>query len=286
MRKSEYLHMKAFRISIIFLSLTLAFQSTNAQIAMGKWRTHLAYNDVTQIAQSENKIFAVSEGALFSVDKEDLNIEFYSKLSGLNDANISRIEYDKVNKQLLITYNNGNIDIMTEGGIINVPDLYMKQMSASKAVNQIRFQGDRAYLACDFGILVVNMTKREIADTYFIGPYGTELKILSTTILQNDIYAISNNKLFRAAINNPNISDYQYWQNVDNLPGTGDLKAMVNFAGRIIIQRDNKLFYLENDIWTDLFHDLSVGTLNISDNKMFIVDLDNNQLYLADNQLN
>ncbi|MBP6634948.1 MAG: hypothetical protein KA177_03820, partial [Paludibacter sp.] len=152
--------MRALKFIIILLSLTGTFYNLNAQLAMGKWRTHLAYNQVTQIAQSENKIFAVSEGALFSIDKEDLGMEFYSKLSGLSDVNISRIEYDKINKQLLITYNNGNIDIMTEGGIINIPDLYMKQMSASKSVNQIRFLGDRAYLACDFGIMVVNMTKR------------------------------------------------------------------------------------------------------------------------------
>ncbi|MDX9918918.1 MAG: two-component regulator propeller domain-containing protein [Paludibacter sp.] len=278
--------MRALKFIIILLSLTGTFYNLNAQLAMGKWRTHLAYNQVTQIAQSENKIFAVSEGALFSIDKEDLGMEFYSKLSGLSDVNISRIEYDKINKQLLITYNNGNIDLMTEGGIINIPDLYMKQMSASKSVNQIRFLGDRAYLACDFGIMVVNMTKREIADTYFIGPNGTELRIIATTTFQDDIYAISKDKLYKATLNSPNISNYQYWETVNNLPGSGDLKALVSFAGKIVIQRDNKLYYYNNNVWTALFHDLSIGTLNISDNKMFIVDLENNQLYIADEQFN
>lgn len=285
-RKSYNLNMRALKFIIILLSLTVPFCNLNAQLAMGKWRTHLAYNQVTQIAQSENKIFAVSEGALFSIDKEDLGMEFYSKLSGLSDVNISRIEYDKINKQLLITYNNGNIDIMTEGGIINIPDLYMKQMSASKSVNQIRFLGDRAYLACDFGIMVVNMTKREIADTYFIGPNGTELRIIATTTFQDDIYAISKDKLYKATLNSPNISNYQYWETVNNLPGSGDLKALVSFAGKIVIQRDNKLYYYNNNVWTALFHDLSIGTLNISDNKMFIVDLENNQLYIADEQFN
>lgn len=278
--------MRALKLIIILLYLTGTFCNLNAQLAMGKWRTHLAYNQVTQIAQSENKIFAVSEGALFSIDKEDLGMEFYSKLSGLSDVNISRIEYDKINKQLLITYNNGNIDIMTEGGIINIPDLYMKQMSASKSVNQIRFLSDRAYLACDFGIMVVNMTKREIADTYFIGPNGTELKIIATTTFQDDIYAISKDKLYKAVLNSPNISNYQYWQTVDNLPGTGDLKALVSFAGKIIIQRENKLYYFDNNVWTALFHDLNISNMNISDDKMFVVDRDNNQLYLSDTQFN
>jgi sugar lactone lactonase YvrE len=278
--------MRALKLIIILLYLTGTFCNLNAQLAMGKWRTHLAYNQVTQIAQSENKIFAVSEGALFSIDKEDLGMEFYSKLSGLSDVNISRIEYDKINKQLLITYNNGNIDIMTEGGIINIPDLYMKQMSASKSVNQIRFLGDRAYLACDFGIMVVNMTKREIADTYFIGPNGTELRIIATTTFQDDIYAISKDKLYKAPLNSPNISNYQYWEVINNLPGSGDLKSMVNFAGKIIIQRDNKLYYFENNAWMPIFQELSIASIINSGNELFIVDGENNQLYMSDSQLN
>ena len=73
-RKSYNLNMRALKFIIILLSLTGTFCNLNAQLAMGKWRTHLAYNQVTQIAQSENKIFAVSEGALFSIDKEDLGM--------------------------------------------------------------------------------------------------------------------------------------------------------------------------------------------------------------------
>ena len=120
-------------IIIGFLLASVSF-SISAQLAMGKWRTHLAYNSVSQIAQSENKIFAVSQGALFSVSKQDGSLEFYSKLNGLSSSNITQIEYDSSNKQLLIVYSNGNIDVMGTGGVTNIPDLYNKQMSASKNV--------------------------------------------------------------------------------------------------------------------------------------------------------
>ena len=79
---------------------------------MGKWRTHLAYNSVSQIAQSSTSIYAISDGALFSVGKEDKDIQVFTKISGLNDVNIIKIEYDEVNDQLLIVYENGNIDLM------------------------------------------------------------------------------------------------------------------------------------------------------------------------------
>ena len=74
----------------IFIAIlsSLFVQLSVAQLAMGKWRTHFAYNNVSQIAQSANKIFAVSEGALYSVDKQDGGLEFYSKVNGLNGTNI------------------------------------------------------------------------------------------------------------------------------------------------------------------------------------------------------
>ena len=139
---------RIFTLALLISGLTSLL---HAQIAMGKWRTHFAYNIVNQITQSENKVFAVSEGALFSVDKEDQGIEFYSKLSGLSDSNISGIEYDAENKQLLIVYLNGNIDFLSSGGVVNIPDLYNKQMSSSKAVNHIAFYNGKAYLSCGFG---------------------------------------------------------------------------------------------------------------------------------------
>jgi hypothetical protein len=162
-----------------------------AQVAMGKWRTHLSYNSVSQIAQSGNKIFAVSQGALFSVDKQDGGLQFYSKLNGLNGSNITKIEFDATNQGLLIIYSNGNIDLFGTGGVTNIPDLFNKQMSSSKNVNHIQFYQKKAFLACDFGIVVLNMDKNEVADTYYIGPNATEVAVLNTTIHNGTIYALS-----------------------------------------------------------------------------------------------
>jgi len=130
--------MKKYSLFLLFLVVSL---TAVGQGIIGSWRTHLAYNSVNQIAQSKNKIYAISEGSLYSVSKLDGDIEFYSKMSGLNDANILKIEYDEANDQLLIIYQNGNIDIMHAAGVNNIPDLFRKQMSSSKAINEVNFYG-------------------------------------------------------------------------------------------------------------------------------------------------
>jgi hypothetical protein len=141
---------KTFLFCVILSFCSLAVQ---AQVAMGKWRTHFAYNSVDQVTQSENKVFATCQGTLFSVDKRDGSIELYSKLNGLNGTTISKIEYDESSKILLIVYQDGNIDFLSESGIKNLPDFYNKQMSADKDVNHILFYNDKAYLSCNFGII-------------------------------------------------------------------------------------------------------------------------------------
>lgn len=275
------------KINILFIAVLISISTTTyAQLAMGKWRTHLAYNNVEQIAQTENKIFAVSEGSLFSVDKVDFGLEFYSKVSGLNDNNISRIEYDIASKQLLIVYANGNIDLLSSGGVVNIIDLYIKQMSSSKKINNINFYGDFAYLSMDFGILVINMKKREIADTYFIGANATEVKVLNTVINNSKIYAASASTIYTSNANHPNLVNYEYWNTMSGLPGSGNIQMLTTFDGKLLLQRNGKLYLQNSDqTWTPILTDQTVSYLSISGNNLFILN-SSNQLYLVDKQLN
>ncbi|MDD4993681.1 MAG: T9SS type A sorting domain-containing protein [Paludibacter sp.] len=273
------------KVFILVISLCLFSLYTMAQVAMGKWRTHFAYNSVIQIAQSKNKIYAVSEGALYSVDKQDGNLEFYSKLSGLNGTTISRIEYDNLNDQLLIIYTNGNIDLLGNGGVINVPDLYNKQMSASKEVNQINFYDNKAYLSCNFGVVVLNMQKKEVADTYFIGNNASEVKVLGTAVVNGVIYALSQSTVYKAPVADSHLVNYEFWSTMSGLPGSGNLQALGSFAGKLFIQRGGKLYKQDETGWTSFLAEINVSYFNISNGKM-LVSNGSNSVYVVDELLN
>ncbi len=230
---------KRFLIGSVFvLFVTTLF----AQTGMGQWRTHFAYNSVSSIAQTHDKIFAVSEGALFSVNKYDESIEYYSKLSGLNDTGIAEIAYSDDDEVLIIVYSNGNIDMMRAGEVENIPDLYNKQMSTSKAVNEIFIRGNYAYLSCDFGIVVLNIRKNEIADSYFIGPNGSEVKVVSTTIQGGNIYAMTDTGIYVADENSPNLVNYESWSLMSGLPGSGKFFQVHEFAGHLFFMRGSAVY--------------------------------------------
>ena len=245
-----------------------------AQMAIGQWRTHFAYNLVEQIAQTENKVFAVSEGALFSVDKNDELLEFYSKVNGLNDANIVKMSYDNKLKRLIIAYANGNIDIMTSGGVINIPDMYIKQMNAGKRVNHIFHYNDFAYLSTEFGIVKLNVRRNEIADTYIVGPNSTEVNILATAVHNNIIYAITKDRIFTADVNNRLLVDFSKWTVTAQLPISGDLKNIGILGNHLILQQANKLFSLSNNgSWEPILTNINnAARTYFKDERMFVYD--------------
>ncbi|MBO7258796.1 MAG: hypothetical protein J6U94_01870, partial [Paludibacteraceae bacterium] len=207
----------------LFVFALLTPGQLQAQLSMGEWRTHFSYNDIYRITQSPNKVYAVSNGALFSVSKEEGEIEFYSKLTGLSDASVSLVHYSEDNQCLIIVYDNSNIDVMYPDRIVNIPDLYNKQMTSSKRVNAIHTQGDKAYLACDFGVIIVNIAKNEIAETCYIGENAVPTRLIDLTIYKDSIYAITDSIMYVADKDNPNIVNYEFWREVKKLPTVGVL---------------------------------------------------------------
>lgn len=283
------------RIITIGFLLCIFSLSGWAQVEMGNWRTHFAYDSITQIAQSENKIFAVSKGALFSIDKQDRSIEFYSKINGLSGNNISSIEYNSSNHQLLIIYSNGNIDVLAEGGVSNIPDLYNKQMSADKNVNHVTFYKDDAYLSCNFGILVLNLQKKEVADTYYIGPNASEVNVIKTTINGSSIYALTYIgdgiitprvfTIYKASVNESHLVNYAYWSAMTGLPGSGDLQSIVSFSGQLFLLRNGKLYKQDNnDNWTTYLPSKTFNSLNVNYGSLNLFA--NNEIDLVDSLFN
>ena len=243
------------------------------QIAMGSWRTHISYLNIQQIEQSENKIYGVSSGALFSIYKDDYTIESYSKIYGLNDNNIRLIKYSDTNNLLFIAYENSNIDLMSEEGeIINITDIYRKSINGSKKINDVFFKDNHAYIACDFGITTLNLNKFEFSDTYMIGDNGGAVQVLNINIHNDTIYALTPENILYAPIKNTNLLNFQNWKKFSN-PNINKKNAQMSILNDTIylLKSDKILYKFNNNIWkqnatniTSVFFDN--GTFCIIDN--------------------
>ena len=238
---------------ILLCALYACFGALQAQTPMGKWHTYFSYNSVNQLTQSANKIFAVSDGALFSLNKDDGSIQTFSKVNGLNGSNIVNLKYNDTSKNLLVIYNDGNMDFLSANGIINLPDYRNKQMSVDKTVNHILFNNEKAYLSCNFGIISLNMDKQEIKDTYYIGNNASEVKVLSTAILKNQLYAASPTDVYVGSLSDPYLVSYEHWKKLSGLPGSGNIQNLTVFAEKLVLQRGGVLYIQGDDeVWRQL----------------------------------
>ena len=275
------------RLFILTVFLSLYCSVALAQVAMGQWRTHFAYNSVVLVEQTDNRIFALSDGALFSVDKLDGNIEKHSKLTGLNGTVVSTMRYDEARGQLIIGYNDGNIDILTNRGIFNIPDFYNMIMTVNKNINHIMIHGNRAYLSCNFGIIVLNLQRREIAEVYRIGENGADVNVMNTAVVGNEIFALaSENRIFRADLRNPNLVDFRNWTQMPTMPGT-DAQAIASFARQLFVQSNNHLYRYDNGNWISFLlpnGDAVTPGISVSQGRMIVTN-ERGNIYSVDENL-
>ena len=241
-----------------------------ARLPMGGWKIHLAYTDVMQVEQAPGKVYGLSDGALFSVDKQTEEILYYSKLTGLSSMNIVRMCYDEAGGRLLLFYANGNIDLMDdEGNVENIADLYTTQMSESKQVNDVLILDREALLAMDFGIVVINLKKEEIHDTYYIGANAAPVQLAALAADRDSVYAASANTLYSAA-RNSQLIDFSNWHSLTSLPGKGSITQLAVYADTLCMLRDSTLYMRTAGGWQNRSGDLRLDAFSVSGGRLMM----------------
>ena len=182
-----------------------------AGMQAARWTTHFAYNNVTRIAMTPDKVFALSDGNLFSVDKQTEQIHIYNRQSGLHGTGISCIAYDEAGKQLIIGYETGKIDILSSRGVHYIGELYDKDMTQRRDIYNVTIQGRTAYLSTHFGIQTLNLNALQLVDSYWLRPGGEETPVADVLFANDSIYAFTDDSLFCAAMSD-NIVDYHFWK--------------------------------------------------------------------------
>lgn len=194
--------------SLIFNSLFISAQST----AIGEWKTHLPYDQVIDVAVAEDIVFAATPYSMFTYSIIDNRVERFDKIKGLSDVGINKIGYHSQQKSILVAYSNTNIDLIrSDESIRNISDIKDKDILGNKTINNITFKDNYAYLSCGFGIVVLDMVKEEVKDTYYIGPNGDALNVLDLTYNNTSFFAATEDGIYYADVNSNALADYNKW---------------------------------------------------------------------------
>lgn len=219
---------------------------------IGQWREHLPYGSSIKTEQVNEKIFCATPYSLFSYHTQNGELQKYSRMTGLNETGISTIRYDETSKALVIAYSNSNIDVLIGSRIYNIDGIKRKNIGGDKIVYNIFFNNNKAYLSTGFGIVVIDLEKKEIKDTYMIGNGGTAVKTTGITYDGNFFYAATAEGLKKASASSVLI-DYNNWQLVNGLTN-GGVTDIVFFQSKLLVLKNDSLLVNNNGNW-QLFYD-------------------------------
>ncbi len=208
--------------------------------AIGQWREQYNNKSVQHLIKGD-KIYGATTHQLFSIDNKN-NIEWLGKSTGLNEIGIAAMAWDELEQQLVIAYNNSNIDIIKGDNIYNINDIVLSNLYPNKKINDIKILNQWAFIATNFGIVVLDLKKHEIKDTWF--PNNTRQAIVTyqTAITKDSLYAVTEEGLYSAAIKNNWVS-INSWNNLKAYQNLG-IKKISSNANLVTVYNNNSVFQL------------------------------------------
>lgn len=261
----------------------------NAQMPVGSWRDHLCYSSVKKVIRVGDKLYCATQQNVFIYNTTDNSYQKISTITGLSDVGVSNMAYYPEKDILFISYINGNIDLLHANKITNIADLKRKMINSKKGANHIFFNRNYAYCSYDFGIMVIDLVKNEIKDTYILGESGNAYAVNSIAIYDNYIYASTGKGIFKASVDDPFLIDFNRWIRQTNIVSPNrKFGNIANFQGKLIVNSlgegaaNDTLYILDNSVWSKIPVTISSGTRNITVNNNHMVVSCSEKAYVLD----
>lgn len=203
------------------------------QIGTGEWRIHSQNRDAKDVVNIGTSLFTAFDAAILEYDSDYNELSTWDVTNGLSDIQLTKLGVHESSGSVFVGYQNGNIDQIQNGRVINIPGIKLATILGSKRINSIKSKGSFTYFATGFGIVKVDPNKNEIKDTYY--PGGSSEEIIELTFKGDSIFALTPTRLYSGNLNNPALADSSQWQVDMKLP----------------VITDNQFTYRDIEYWND-----------------------------------
>ncbi|MCQ2258173.1 MAG: Por secretion system protein [Bacteroidaceae bacterium] len=204
------------RIFNIILFLTATVLYTKAQTYISSfdhavdWKIYASYHNPTKAVKTDSRIFTIANGNLFSYDTQDTRVESYDKSNALSDFGIRDIAYAKGTKQLVVLYDNCNIDLLGMNSTNwNMPELKNKSIS-DKTFNEMRVFSDEAAICLNSGLVVIDLKKKNFKNFY---SFSSNVK---NAVIYNDTIYVKTASGIYVGDRADNLLDASNWKRQDD----------------------------------------------------------------------
>ena len=209
-----------------------------------QWRLHPTFDgDIVRIIDTPDYTYFLSNSqiyipnrndngkiyrSLFRYEKASEEIVYLNRMNLLSDNILQTVEYNPEQGYLIVVYDNGNIDLLyNDGKVVNVPGFMLSSGEYNKKVNGITFftAANEAYLATDFGFIVVDDSNGEIKRTNVLNK-----ELTSVARFCNKLIVGTQEGLFSTEFRN-----YVKFEDFEKEPDFEDVKSLTPFGDRLYV---------------------------------------------------
>lgn len=251
-------------------------------LAIGEWRIEVPYTSAKNVTVGNGEVFCAMNTFYAGHVLNGSYTLKYETLNGLSDMDVSGVYFYKERNLLFVAYDNGNVDLIENNTIYNLPDIRRATTITNKRINDVYFSGRFAYLSCAFGIVVMDLERKEVRQSYFIGENGNQTEVFATTINNNKIFAATAIGVQVADANAPNLANFQVWQVQGAAQGISQTSAndLVSLNNDVLALVNDTLFKYNGSSWQFFYTDNDtswfIENIRTSSNKLLICERSEN----------
>lgn len=266
--------MKKILTHILFTSIIISGWTVQSQ--NNRWIDMFSYLTVKHIQKTDSKIYAQSENTFFVYDINSGEIEKISSINGLSGDKISNFYYHSQLKKLFVFHEGGLVEIIDEKkNVIKISALLYNTFipNDKKQLYDIFLKDKTLYLATGYGISTFDLNQNEFGDTYYTGTNASLEKINAVEIVDNQIYAATENGLKKAYLTD-NLIDFNVWQTIDNNIWNQlaqNQQKLIAVRGKNLYEYNNGVFQIKISLPVD------ITTIQVNENISLTT---NNKVYV------
>ncbi len=262
-------------IFILLISQFFFAQQTNQL-----WKGYFSYNEIVDVESTSDAVFAATQNAVFSKAIASSDLKIFNSINGLKPESITTIHHSQTTNKTFAGNTNGLLLIINSDGTISTKVDIINEVPVppnKKKINDFYEHEGKLYIATDYGISVMDVATSEFIITYFIGTSGEETEVLQTTVLNNQIYAVTRSFGIRKGdLANPNLYDFSQWQTFD----AGFWGGIVTFNNELVaMNADTKTYRYNGTSFQQVLNQIQAG-LKIKTNGTELIVTTQNHVFV------
>ncbi len=262
----------ALLVGLVLFTVNAVAQEND--IPLGAWRLHLNYSKIKSLAEIDERVYGAADFGVMYIDTQEGSTGSLNKLNGLSGIGVNCLANDELKKILIIGYQDGTIDFLGDNKITNLETLKTASgITGSRSINHILIAGKTAYASTDFGVVVLDIEKKEIRETWRgLGTSGQTISISESAILNDSIFLATEKGVWCGSLK-ANLLDFNSWQKFNSGEFSDGVNVITTFNNSIYTAVDGSgIFRKRGNIWSkeSFLQNLSYTKLKGLDSKLFI----------------